>query len=124
MTNGYGWVELRRAASRLSKIVVKSLEDSALREGRDPIEQFRLGRVALECLAFRRSLLERRPGPKWSEEEELRKMEQQVVSVMSRLDMKGAKRNESELKRVSRELQHFQQLRRNLGNQSPLHQRG
>ncbi len=115
MKTGTDWMELRRAASRLSQIVVKGLEDSARYQGSDPAEQYRLGRVALECIAFRRSLLERRRGPKWSEEEQLRKMEQQVNSIMSRLEKKPPKDNRSELRRVSKELKQIWQLRKNLG---------
>jgi hypothetical protein len=114
MRTGSGWMELRRAASRFSQILVKDLQDSAGYRGSDPTEQYQLGRVALECIAFRRSLLERRRGPKWSEEEQLRKMEQQVNSVMSSLGKKGAENNPSELTRVSKELEEFWRLRKNL----------
>jgi hypothetical protein len=112
-----GWAELRRAASRFSQILMKDLQNSAGYRDSDPVEQHRLGRVALECIAFRRSLLERRRGPKWSEQEQLRKMEQQVNSVMSCLDKEGPKNNQSELSRISKELKEFWRLRKNLRKQ-------
>ena len=70
----------------MSEILMKSLRDSGKYRVSDPDDQYRLGRVTLECLSFRRSLLERRGGPKWSEERQLQKMERQVDSTMARLE--------------------------------------
>ena len=105
-------MELRRAAGRLSQIVVEKLQDSARYLGADPAEQGRLGVLALECIGFQRSLLEHRPGPKRSEEEQLRKMEQQVNAIMSRLEKKGSKNDQSELTGVSKDLREFWRLRK------------
>ena len=102
-----GWVQLRRAASRFSQILVKDLQDNAGDRDFDPAEQHQLGRVALECIAFRRSLLDSRRGPKWSEQEQLPIMEQQVNSVMSGLEKNEGKNNQSELSHISKELKEF-----------------
>ena len=117
MRTASGWMELRRAASRFSHLLLRDLQDSAGYQGSDPAEQHQLGRVALECIAFRRSLLERRRGPKWSEQEQLRKMEQQVNSIMSSLEKNDPNDNQSELSRVSKELKEFWRLRKNLEKQ-------
>ena len=109
-----GWMELRKAASRFSQILMKGLQDGAEYRDSDPAEQFRLGRVALECIAFRRSLLERRRGPKWSEQEQLRKMEQQVNSVVSGLKKNESENNQKELSRISKEVKEFWRQRKNM----------
>jgi len=44
-------------------------------------------------------------------------MEQQVNSVVSKLETTGARNNQSELSRVSKELKEFWQLRKNLKKQ-------
>ena len=108
-----GWVELRRAASRFSQILMRDLQASAEHRDSDPAQQYQLGRVAIECIAFRRSLLERRRGPKWSEQEQLHEMEQRVNSVISSLE-KRPNNDQSELLRVSKELKEFWRLRKNL----------
>lgn len=117
MRNRSGWAELRKAATRFSQILIKDLQDNANYRESDRAEQYQLGRVALECIAFRRSLLDRRRGPKWTEEEQVHKMEQQVNSIMSGLDTAGTKNDERELSRVSKELKEFWQERKNLGKQ-------
>lgn len=61
----------------------------------DPDEQYKLGRVALDCLSFRRRLLDKRPGPKWREEKQLQKMEKQVDSIMARLEAGRRKNSDS-----------------------------
>ena len=114
MRTTFGRMELRGAASRFSQMLMKDLQYSAGYRDSDPAEQYQLGRVALECIAFRRSLLERRRGPKWSEQEQLRKMEQQVNSIMSSLEKSDPNNNQSELSRVSKELKEFWRLRKNL----------
>ena len=105
---------LQIAARRLSIITVKKLQESAGHEGVDLVEQYRLGKVVLECIDLRRSLLEERPGPKRSEEEELKKMEQQIAGIMarSREKMERSGNDLSELKRASKELQAFWRRRK------------
>ena len=105
---------LRSGARRLSMIIVKRLHDTAGLETVDLVEQYRLGKVGLECIDLRRSLLEERPGPKRSEEEELKKMEQQVAGIMarSREKMERSGNGLSELKRASKELQAFWRRRK------------
>ena len=95
--------DLRESLRRFSKILVKSFLDYARRRGSDPVELYRLGKLVLESIKLRRSLLERRRGPKWSEEEELRRMERQVWKVMSGLEKRPHK-GLSELTRFSKEL--------------------
>ena len=92
---------------------MKNLQESAEHRVSDPADQYQLGRVTMECIAFRRSLLERRRGPKWTEQEQLRKMEQQVNSIMSQLEKKPSN-DQNELSHVSKELQEFWQQRKNL----------
>ena len=94
---------LRESLRRFSKILVKSFLDSARRRGSDPVELYRLGKLVLESIKLRRSLLERRRGPKWSEEKELRRMERQVWKFMSRLQ-KHPQKGLSELTRFSKDL--------------------
>ena len=79
-----GMPALRRSASRFSKVLVRSFLDSARIRGADQVELYRLGRLVLESIEFRRSPLESRRGPKWSEENELRRMERQVWKIMSK----------------------------------------
>ena len=100
---------LRSGARRLSMIIVKRLQDTAGLETVDLVEQYRLGKVGLECIDLRRSLLEHRPGPKRAEEQELKKMEQQVSTIMasSKEKMGQAGNAPNELKRVSKELHQF-----------------
>ncbi len=114
------WAKLRSTADRLSLIIVKRLEENAVDDGVDQVEQYRLGKVALECIDFRRSLLEHRPGPKWTEEQELTRMEQQVSRILSRSkEKKELSRNDpNELKRVSRELHEFWRRRSQSKNRS------
>jgi hypothetical protein len=117
MRTGSGWADLRRAATRFSQILIKDLQDNAKYRDSDPAEQYQLGRAALKCIAFRRSLLDRRRGPKWTEDEQLHKMEQQVNSVMSSLETKGTTNDEVELSHVSKELKEFWRKRKNLRKQ-------
>lgn len=84
-------VELRRSAARFSVILVRQLRDSVKYRHEDPAEQIRLGRVVLECLSFRRGLLDNRPGPKWREEKQLQKMEKLVDVIMARLEKRHGK---------------------------------
>ena len=67
------------------------------------MELYRLGKLVLKSIEFRRSLLERRPGPKWSEQNELRRMERQVLKIMSKVEKEPRKR-ELELARFSMNL--------------------
>ena len=94
---------LRRSASRFSKILVKNFLDSARIRGSDPVELHRLGRLVLESIKFQRSLLDRRRGPKWSEENELQRMERKVWKIMSKLE-KNPRKGQLELSRFSKEL--------------------
>lgn len=94
---------LRRSASRFSKILVKNFLDSARIRGSDPVELHRLGKLVLESIRFRRSLVDRRRGPKSSEENELRRMERQVWKIMCKLDEKPRK-GQLELARLSKDL--------------------
>jgi|GEM_PF-6936572 len=117
MRTGSGWAELRKAATRFSLYLIRDLQENAKYRDSDPADQRQLGRVALECIAFRRSLLDRRRGPKWTEEEQLHKMEQQVNSVMSSLETKSTTNDEVELSHVSKELKEFWRKRKNLKKQ-------
>lgn len=90
--NTGGVANLRESARRFSKILAKSFSASARLRGSDPVELLRLGKVVLESIQFRRSLVEKRRGPKWREEEELRRMERQVWRVLSRLERRPGKR--------------------------------
>ena len=94
---------LRKSASRFSKILVRNFLDSARIRGSDPVELHRLGKLVLESITFRRSLLDRRSGPKWSEEDELRRMERQVLKLMWKLEKKPRKA-QPELPRFSKDL--------------------
>lgn len=94
---------LRMSARRFSKILVRIFLDSSRIRGSDPVELYRLGKLVLKSVNFRRSLLEHRRGPKWSEENELRRMEHQVWKMMSKLEKKPRKR-QLELPRFSKDL--------------------
>lgn len=82
---------------------LKSFLESARIPGSDPMELYRLGKLVLESIEFRRSLLERRRGPKWSEENELRRIERQVWKIMSKLD-KDYRKRRPELARFFKDL--------------------
>ena len=85
------WGELRKRATRLSVILVRTLRESVKNRYADPEDQFSLGRITLDCLSFRRGLLDRRPGPKWRDEKQLQRMEKQVDSIMARLETRRKK---------------------------------
>ena len=70
----------------------------------DPKELYKLGKLVLESIKLRRSLLERRRGPKWSEEKELRRMERQVWKIMFKLEKKNPVKGRLELARFSKDL--------------------
>lgn len=95
---------LRRSANRLSKILVRSFLNSAGIRSSDPKELYKLGKLVLESIKLRRSLLERRRGPKWSEEKELRRMERQVWKIMFKLEKKNPVKGRLELARFSKDL--------------------
>lgn len=95
---------LRSSATRFSKILVMNFLNSARIRGSDPTEQYRLGKLVLESIKFRRSLLEARRGPKWSEENELRRMERQVWKIMFKLEKKNPVKGRLELARFSTDL--------------------
>ena len=82
------WVDLRTKAARFSVILVRMLRENMKYRHADPDEQYSLGRVTLDCLSFRRHLLDKRPGPKWREEKQLLKLEKTVDSIMARLEKK------------------------------------
>ena len=103
-------LDLRESARRFSKILVRSLVDFARTRGSDPVELYRLGKLGLKSIEFRRSLLDQRRGPKWSEEKELRRMERQVWKVMSRLEKKPRK-DSSELTRLWKKLKQTTEAR-------------
>ena len=77
--------------------------DFARIHGSDPTELYKLGKLVLQSIKFRRSLLEHRPGPKWAEENELRRMERQVWRIMSKLE-KTPQKGQQELARFSNDL--------------------
>ena len=89
------WVDLRTRAARFSVILVRMLRESMMYLHADPDEQYGLGRVTLDCLSFRRHLLDKRPGPKLREQKRLQKMEKQVDSIMARLETRRRKNSGS-----------------------------
>ena len=103
---------LRKSASQFSKILVRNFLESARIRGSDSVELYRLGKLVLKSINFRRSLLEHRRGPKWSEENELRRMERQVWKIMSKLEKKPRK-GRPELARFSKELKQIMSDYRN-----------
>ena len=111
---------LREYARRFSKILVQQLRDGSKMRHLDPVELRRLGENALESIEFRRSLLERRRGPKWREENELRRMERQVWRLVSRLAKKSRDKSPS-LDSFSKELKRVMDATRNRANTIPSH---
>ena len=103
---------LRKSASQFSKILVRNFLESARIRGSDSVELCRLGKLVLKFINFRRSLLEHMRGPKWSEENELRRMERQVWKIMSKLEKKPRK-GQTELARFSKELKQIMSDYRN-----------
>ena len=101
-------------------IIVKRLQDTGGLETVDLVEQYRLGKVGLECIDLRRFLLEDRPGPKRAEEQELKKMEQQVSTIMasSKEKMERSGNVPNELKRTSKELHELWRRRSQSKNRS------
>lgn len=105
------WVELQRVAADLSVLLLGTLREKAGYLGGDPAELYKLGRVTLDSLVFRRSLLEKRPGPKWREEKQLQKMERRLGSIMARIEKNSRKYDHTDITRAFKELAHFQKQR-------------
>ena len=104
---------LRGSATRFSKILVRNFLNSARIRSSDPKELYGLGKLVLQSIKFRRSLLEARRGPKRSEENELRRMERQVWKIMFKLEKKKPVKGQAELVRFSNDLKRIMSDYRN-----------
>src|SRR6266516_3760605 len=79
-------IDLRRESARFSRILVRVLRERSRFRGSDSDEIYRLSKLAMEALDFRRSLLKHRRGPRGSEKREIDGLENQVQSVMRELE--------------------------------------
>ncbi len=79
-------INLRRESARFSRILVRVLRERSRFCGSDSDEIYRLSKLAMEALDFRRSLLNHRRGPRGSEKREIDKLEYQVERIMRELE--------------------------------------
>ena len=79
-------MNLRRESGRFSRILARILRDGSRFGGSDSDDMYRLSKLAMEALDFRRSLLKHRRGPRGSEKREIDKLEYQVERIMRELE--------------------------------------
>ena len=79
-------INLRRESARFSRILVRVLRERSRFCGSDSDEIYRLSKLAMEALDFRRSLLKHRRGPRGSEKREIDRLEHQVKGIMRELE--------------------------------------
>src|SRR6266700_2517884 len=79
-------INLRRESARFSSSLVRVLRERSRFRGSDSDEIYRLSKLAMEALDFRRSLLKHRRGPRGSEKREIDRLENQVQRIMRELE--------------------------------------